>query len=250
MFEITELESICIIEMHHGKVNAMDIEFCEKFVRVLTDLRLDSDCHAVILTSKCRVFSAGVDLVRMLAEDHDYVDRFLDSIQDCFQALFEFPKPMVAAIHGHAIAGGCVMAAACDYRFISHRSKVGVPELRVGVPFPPLALEIIRSVATPHALQSMVNVGATYRGESAIGVGLADFATVQETVLDAAIDMAKQLIAIPPKVFSLTKQQLRMPALENTRQAEKKFGEQIRSLWNSEEIRRMIQDFVDQRLLS
>lgn len=247
MFETTNQDAVAIVRMNHGKVNAMDIEFCRELQERLECLAKDS-CRAVVLTSATRVFSAGVDLVRLLREESDYINPFLTALENCFQTLFEFPKPIVAAINGHAVAGGCVMAAACDYRVIAQRKKIGVPELRVGVPFPPIALEIMRFVASPQTFQSMVNIGATYRDDGALAAGLAERVCEPDKVIDTAIESANQLLTIPTGVFRINKQQVRMSALANVVQADQDYGEQIRQLWNSEEIRSMIQDYVDRRL--
>ena len=248
MFEIKELELIRIIEMDHGKVNAIDIEFCQDLISILHQLTQDSGCRAAILTSGGRVFSAGVDLIRFLREDRQYIQHFLDALQECFRLLFRFPKPIVAGINGHAIAGGCILASACDRRVIADCAKIGVAELRVGVPFPPIALEIMRFAASPPALQPMISIGATFRGQDAIEAGLADAIESLEKTKDLAIEVTGQLLAIPTDVFTLTKRQLRLPALENAQQADRRFGDQIRSLWESDQTRELIQDFVNRRL--
>lgn len=247
MFETSNQGAVAMVRMNHGKVNAMDIEFCRELPERLEWLATDN-CRAVVLTSATKVFSAGVDLIRLLQEEPGYINPFLTALENCFQALFEFPKPIVAAINGHAIAGGCVLAVACDYRIIASRTKIGVPELRVGVPFPPIALEIMRFVASPQTFQAMVNVGATYRDDDAVTAGLADCVCEPDKVIDTAIETANQLITIPADVFNITKQHVRMPALANVIQAESEFGSQIRQLWNSNEIRSMIQDHADRRL--
>ena len=247
MFEISSQGSIAVVKMDHGKVNAMDIEFCEGLCGRLKILAAE-DCRGVVLTSATQIFSAGVDLLRLLDEEPGYVDPFLKALADCFRTLFEFPKPIVAAINGHAVAGGCVLAAACDHRIIAKRVKIGVPELRVGVPFPPIALEIIRFVATQESFQAMVNGGATYRDEQAVAVGLADSVRESSEVSESAFASVEQLLTIPADVFRITKRQVRMPALANASQADGELGSQILALWNSPEIRRTIQDYVQRRL--
>ena len=69
-----------------------------------------------MLTGSGSIFSAGVDLRRLLAEGEDYLRRFVPLIGEGFQRLFAFPRPVVAALNGHAIAGGCIVACACDRR--------------------------------------------------------------------------------------------------------------------------------------
>ena len=89
------------------------------------------------------------------------------------RGLFVFPKPCVAALNGHAIAGGAILAFACDHRLMSG-GRIGVPEPLVGVPFPPLAMAIVRyAVPKPH-LQPMVYFGKTMDAEAAKEMGIVD----------------------------------------------------------------------------
>ncbi len=247
MFETTEIESVTILKMSHGKVNAMDVEFADGLRHQLEQLER-SDVGAVVLTSATRVFSAGVDLRRFIDEDDSYVDPFIESLDACFKSLFQFPKPLVAAINGHAVAGGCVMASACDYRAIAPRTRIGVPEMRVGVAFPPVALETMRLVAAPQAFQTMINIGATYRDDEAVRVGLADELVAAEELLEKAIATAEQLMAIPAEVFRITKQNVRLPATRNVVEADSRWGDQIAAIWKSEENRTVISEYVNKKL--
>jgi enoyl-CoA hydratase len=240
MFETTEIDSITILKMQHGKVNAMDVEFANGLRQELKRIER-SNSGAVVLTSATRVFSAGVDLRRFIDEDDAYVDPFIESLDACFKSLFQFPKPLVAAINGHAVAGGCVMASACDYRMLAPRTRIGVPEMRVGVAFPPVALETMRLVAAPQAFQ-------TIRDDEAVRVGLADELGSSDVLLDTAIATAKKLMAIPSEVFSITKQNVRLPAMRNIAEADAQLGAQIAALWKSEKIREVIAEYVDKKL--
>ena len=96
---------------------------------------------AVIVTGSGSSFSAGVDLFRVIKDGPEYGRRFLPVLDDFLRAALTLPKPMVAAINGHAIAGGCILAAACDHRIMTEgNGRIGIPELAVGVPFPALPL--------------------------------------------------------------------------------------------------------------
>ena len=95
----------------HGKANALDIEFCEAIAAHFAELR-ERDAKAVVLTGQGRMFSAGVDLIRLSDGGADYVRHFLPALHRLYDAVFFHPKPVVAAVNGHAIAGGCVLAAA------------------------------------------------------------------------------------------------------------------------------------------
>src|SRR3990172_6187756 len=145
--------SVAVLRMEHGKVNAIDVELFTELKEQLEAVER-SEAVAAVLAGTGKAFSAGVDLFRLLQESENYVSGFLPVLVAGLEKLFLFPKPLVAAVNGHAIAGGCLMAFACDYRVAAGGAgTMGVPELLVGVPFPPLALEIMRFVVSHESLQ-------------------------------------------------------------------------------------------------
>jgi len=247
MIESSVKSGIALVRMNHGKVNAMDLEFC----RLLTDelKRIEaSDAGAAILTGNERVFSAGVDLVAALEGGQEYLKLFLPALVDCFKTIFQFSKPLIAAINGHAVAGGCILATACDRRLIHHHAKIGVPELRVGVPLPAIAIEIMRFAVAQEALQSMVTVGKSYRDAEAIRVGLADSVVKKDQMLELAIAEAESQLAIPTQVFSVSKRQLRAPSIRRAAANESDFEASVFEIWNSPENLEVIRQFVAKRI--
>ena len=114
----------------------MDIELGEALIDG-DGGRADPSVKAVILTGSGSSFSAGVDLFRVLKDGPEYGRRFLPVLDNFLRAALTLPKPMIAAINGHAIAGGCILAATCDHRIMTEgNGRIGIPELAVGVPFP------------------------------------------------------------------------------------------------------------------
>ena len=143
MLDVDESTPIAVLRLDHGKVNAIDVELLDEVIKQLTHLA-ESQCRALVVTGHGRVFSAGVDLVRVLEGGQDYVDRMIPLIGRTVQVLFQFPKPVVAAVNGAAIAGGCAIAAACDRRIVADDAPIGASEVRVGVPMPTAVLEVLR----------------------------------------------------------------------------------------------------------
>ena len=207
MIDVEVTSEVAVIRMNHGKVNAMDLEFCCSLTRELNQIS-KSDLGGAILVGNDRVFSAGVDLVTLLDGGEEYLEQFLPALVECFKTLFRFPKPLVAAINGHAVAGGCIIATACDQRLIHAKAKIGIPELRVGVPLPSIAIEMTRFAVAREAFQTMVNIGKTFRGEEAIRVGLADQLVDRDQMLGLAMETVQELLTIPPSVFEISKRQM------------------------------------------
>jgi len=213
MIRIEDSDAVRVIRIHHGKANALDIELCRELAAAI-DAQRTTSARALVLIGDGTIFSAGVDLKRVLDGGATYVASFLPALRALFDVLFAFPKPVVAAVNGHAIAGGCVIACAADYRLMARgNGRIGVPELLVGVPFPTIALEIMRGVARPHELPILLYGGGTFEPEAALGRGLVDRLVDGPTLLDAALTEAGRLAALPGAAFALTKQQLRAGAI-------------------------------------
>jgi enoyl-CoA hydratase len=248
MFDLHHESRIATLTLKHGKVNAMDLEFLETLSLQLESLAADPNVGVLILSTAGTTFSAGVDLKRLVAEPLGYNDRFLPAIRRLFRTAFEFPKPLVGAIRGHALAGGCVLASCCDYRLLGSQAKIGMPELRVGLPLPPEGIEILRFVSATQHLQRIVTSGRTYVGPDAVHAGLADEVLPTEQVLPRAQGVAMELQAVPASVFALSKRQIRRPIVERICRHESRFESEIERLWRDEEVRDNVRRFVAERL--
>src|SRR4029077_13032439 len=126
--------------------NALNRDFFAELVALLGRLEAAADVRAVVMTGTGRFSSAGLDLFEVFGyPPGDFTD-FTARFDAGFAALFGFPKPVVAAVNGHAVAGGAVLAAAADVRLMAEGDgRVGLTEIQVGVPFPAAILEIVRS---------------------------------------------------------------------------------------------------------
>src|SRR6266852_3631054 len=118
MIERQDDDGIVTLRLAHGKASALDAELLEALEQSLDEVGR-SDARAVVLTGSGSIFSAGVDLFRLLNEGAPYVGRFFPLLVSAIRRLFLFPRPVVAAANGHAIAGGCILVAACDYRLMA-----------------------------------------------------------------------------------------------------------------------------------
>jgi enoyl-CoA hydratase len=213
MIDLTRSGDVAILRLQHGKANALDLELCQALTKELEAFR-QSPSKALVVVGAGRMFSAGIDLIRLTEGGAPYIRTFLPAMNGMFETLFSLLKPVVAAVNGHAIAGGCILACAADHRVMAAESgRIGIPELLVGVPFPVVPLEIMRFAAARH-LPSLAYTGATFTAEEALKHGLVD-AVVPADALEAhAIAAAQSMADIPPAAFALTKRQLREPVLE------------------------------------
>jgi enoyl-CoA hydratase len=247
MIELTSHGDVAVLTMAHGKANALDLELCTALTARLEEYR-QSSARALVVTGTGRMFSAGVDLVRVVNEGAAYVRVFLPAVGRAFDTLFSLLKPVVAAVNGHAIAGGCVIACAADHRVMAREpGRIGLPELLVGVPFPVVPLEIIRFAVPPPHLQSLVYRGATFTADDALQHGLVDAVVDPDRVVAEAIAVAESLASIPSTAFALTKRQLREPVLERIHVGAA-IDAAVQQAWASPETLETIREYVARTL--
>ena len=246
MIELTTHGDLAVLRLQHGKVNALDLELCQALTRELEAFR-QSAARGLVVTGTGTIFSAGVDLRRVAREGAPYVRTFLPAMNGAFETLFSLLKPVVAAVNGHAIAGGCILAAAADRRLMARGGgRIGVPELLVGVPFPVVPLEIMRFAAARH-FPSLAYTGVTCTADDAQRAGLIDVAVDAERLLDEAIAAAEVLAAIPATAFALTKRQLREPVIERIHVGSA-IDALVQNAWASDEILIAIRSYVERTL--
>jgi enoyl-CoA hydratase/carnithine racemase len=238
---------IAITTLAHHKANALDIELCDALVRTFNSLE-GSDAAAVVVTGQGAIFSAGVDLVRAAHGGTDYLRTFLPVLSRAFETVFFFPKPVVAALNGHAVAGGCVLACAADRRLMARgNGRIGVTELRVGVPFPTVAFEIMRAVTAPHRLAEVMLGAQTYEPDAARELGLID-EIVDGDVLERSITVAESLAALSPDAFRITKQQMRHEARERIERDGARIDAEIDQVWLQPGTLARMRDYVAKTL--
>lgn len=245
MIERDDVDTVAVVRLNHGKVNALDLDLVTAIRDTFLGLET-SDHEAVVLTGTGRSFCAGVDLTRIAAGDAGYARTFLQVLSESFAAVFNLGKPVVGAINGHAIAGGCVFANACDRRLMADGSgRIGVTELLAGVPFPTTALEILRFAVGPARTSDLVLTGRTCLPDEALDVGLIDEIVAADELTERAVSLARRLASdIPPATFRLTKQQLHRDAGERIARLRAADDPQVVAIWESPATRQWVSDFL------
>ena len=182
MIAVDHHDGVAVVRLEHGKVNVLDLELLRELSQTLAEppRRRRDRAHG-----RGPAFSAGVDLKRLLDGSADDMEEFLLALDEGLLALYDFPRPAVAAVNGHAIAGGCILVEACDYRIMSG-GTIGVAELKVGVPFPTAPFEILRDAVGPRTA-ALVLTGRTVGPEEALAIGLVDATVGAEHLLDRSL---------------------------------------------------------------
>jgi enoyl-CoA hydratase len=237
MIETADLDGATLVRLDRPPVNALDIELNEAIAATFTNL-----AGPVVLTGTGRCFSAGVDLRAIVDGGRDYTEHFLESLVTGFLSVFDYPGPVVAAVNGHALAGGCVIAMAADVRLMS-AGTIGITEIAVGVPFPISAIEICRHVMGSGSTVAALGGEPVTRHE-ALRLGWVDGLAEPEALIDAAATRARRLGELAGDVYAFTKEQLHRPA--RTAITTGSAGDaQVVESWCSEESRARIAEFMD-----
>ena len=242
MIERSSSGNVVTVRLAHGKVSALDLELADAIALTMNELAT-SDARAVILTGTGSSFSAGVDLFRVVEGGREYVHRFFPALARLVLELFAFPKPLVVAVNGHAIAGGCIFTLCGDYRIMAAgTSRIGIPELLVGVPFPASVLEVIRFALPPQHLQMLMYSGRTVEPEEALRLGLID--EVAADLPSRAEAVASRLAALPPEALQLAKRQIRDRTVNRAKHYAHELDATAREIWSSDETRARIREYL------
>jgi enoyl-CoA hydratase len=230
-------DGVTIVRIDHPPVNAFDQRLVDDAVATVRGIQ-----GPIVLTGAGKCFSAGVDLRAVIEGPPEPTDRFLAAVSAAFLAVFDHPAPVVAAINGHAIAGGCVIAMAADVRLMS-TGLIGLSEVAVGVPFPVAALEICRYAMGPSVTRAVLqadNVDVRTAAER----GWIDEVVTPEDLLTRAVEVARALGRHPSTAYAAMKEQLHRHAREAI-DAGAELDANVRAIWKADETRARISAFLD-----
>lgn len=231
MIETMHLDDVAVLTMRHGKVNALDTELCYGLGGAV-DEAAAAGARAIVLTGTGTVFSAGVDLRRVAAGRAAYLDSFLPALRWMFEHVAACELPVVAAVNGHAIAGGFVLAAAADWIVMAEGpGRVGVTELLVGVPFPGIAMELLRLRAGHVLARPLAFTGETVEAGVALARHLVDEVVPASRLTEHAVTAARKLAGLGP-AFGITKRQLRS---QSSAPALAVFDPEVDAIWKAPE---------------
>ena len=182
-------------------------------------------------------FSAGLNLKEIATLDADQMERFLALLDTLVVGLLEHAGPVVACINGHAIAGGCVIALACDLRVCTSApaTRVGLNEVALGLTFPPRILKLARARLAPsHATRVLLEAGL-YAPHEALRLGLVH--EVSDHVEQDARKLLEQLARNSREAYAATKRELNEPVLSLNPQEIAAFTERVLPRWTSAELK-------------
>jgi enoyl-CoA hydratase len=138
----------------------------------------------------------------------------VEGINAIFAGWYGFPRPVVCAVNGHAIAGGFILALCGDYRVGSTDGRYGLTELKAGLPYPAVALAVVRAELHAPAARRLVLGADLVDAKAALAAGAFDEVAEPDQVLHRATEVARGLAALPAEAYAKVKAQLRGPVLD------------------------------------
>jgi len=242
--EVERDEETAVVRLQRGKKNPINPELVKDLLDAIKEVKNSLEMNSMVLTSSSdRFFSIGLDVPELLSYERGEFRRFIRDFNLLCLDIYTLPKPTVAAINGHAIAGGCVLALCCDYRYMSVGKRlIGLNEVKLGVSVPYLPHKILEQIAGERVATEMIYGGEFYSPEKAFEMGVVDGIFNAEELLDKSTEKVKALGKMPGRAFAVVKgirtENIKERALERLEEDVDVFVE----LWFSEEAQKRLRE--------
>ncbi|WP_020660456.1 enoyl-CoA hydratase/isomerase family protein [Amycolatopsis benzoatilytica] len=194
---LTLAGGVAVIRLTRPPVNAMSFALQGQLSSVAETVAHDDDVRVVVLHGGERMFSAGADIKEMAASGHPEMIQRARRLQRAFNAVAEIPKPVIAAVEGPALGGGCELALCADFRICARDSQVGLPEILLGLIPGAGGTQRLARLVGPSRAKELIMTGRAVEADEALSIGLVDKVADTGEVFRAAMDWAVRLAAGP-----------------------------------------------------
>jgi enoyl-CoA hydratase len=213
---MSQQDDVTVVTLDRPPANALDPSLLRAGAEVVDELLADPP-GAVVLTGTGAFFSGGADLrvvPELTPEEQAELTRTFNRM---FSGWYQLPRPVVAAVNGHAVAGGLVLALCADYRVVGRSGRFGLTEVKVGIPFPSAAMAIVQGELVAPVVRRLVFRAELFDSSTAMELDLFDEQVDDDQVLDRAIAVAHELASLPRSTYEIVKKRLRIDALDRGR---------------------------------
>ena len=239
-------EGLATVTLNRAHGNAINVELAEELTRVCREAARDDAIHGLMLAGAGKLFCPGLDLQELVELDRPDMERFVIDFATCIAGLYAFPKPMVAAIHGHAVAGGCVLTLTADWRVLRAGALVGLNEVRVGVPLPFGVSLILRESVPRLHLEEVALLGKNYRDDDALSAGLVHEVYAGESFEEHCRQRLREFVSRDLGALIITKRFLRSSIVERIRENGTRDVPEFLDAWYRPQTQARIRDIVDE----
>jgi enoyl-CoA hydratase len=231
-------EGLALLRLQGRHGNAINEDMIAALRESLAEVERDGEIRGLLLASSHpKMFCPGLDLRELVEFERARMARFMERFSDCLVALYRCPKPMVAALSGHTVAGGCVLALAADRRILRPGALMGLNEVQVGVPLPLGPSLILRDGVASSRLDEVALLGNNFSGEEAVELGLAQELGPEEGFEEHCLARLREYASRDGAAFALTKQHLRGDIAERIETEERRTLAGFLDCWFSEATR-------------
>ncbi|TMB01665.1 MAG: enoyl-CoA hydratase/isomerase family protein [Deltaproteobacteria bacterium] len=235
--QLERIGEAVLLRMRAGKANAMGPAWLER-MEALLDEALTARARALVITGYEGFFSAGLDLPTLDGLDDRAMGSFMSGFSRTMLRIFELPMPVVAAVNGHAIAGGCVLALQADVRIgAASDFRIGLNEVQLGIGLPAVVLEALRAQVPAASLLPIALEGRLFSPEEAVSVGLLHEVVPADRLEQRAVARAMELGALPGAAYASVKHGLRAPVAQRVRELAGQDAARWAETWSGEEAR-------------
>ncbi len=236
-------DAVAEVRLQRGKVNALDGRVIAELSECFRRLAGDRSVRATVLTGTGKFFSFGFDIPEFLGFSREAFTGWLEVFTGFYRELFAHPKPVVAAINGHAVAGGCMIATACDARImVSGKARIGLNEIGFGSSVFAGSAALLAHWVGQRRAQEILYSGTLYPAEEAAAMGLVDAVVSEEALPGAARALAVRHGEKDPAAFRSVKAMLHRPVLEEMVARERASIREFVEIWYSEQTWKRLQE--------
>jgi enoyl-CoA hydratase len=237
---------LATIRMSREHGNAINGELVEGLTAASAAVARASEVRGVMFAAGGRLFCPGFDLQELIELSRPEMEAFVRGFADCLLALYTLYKPVVAAIHGHAVAGGFVLSLTADWRVLREDALVGLNEVRVGVPLPFGVAMILRDSVPAARLEEVALFGRNYTNQDALNAGLVHEVHPEESFEERCQERLEELTSKDARAFAVTKRYLRSATVERIHVFEGQLAHEFLDCWFSagtqQRLRRVVRD--------
>lgn len=188
-----------------ASLNALDTAVLGELAAVVEDLRTNESVKVLVLTGEGRAFVAGADISEMVSKNPIDGLEFGRLGASVFRAIEQLPFPVIAAVNGFALGGGCELAMACDIRLASAKAKFGQPETGLGIIPGFSGTQRLPRLVGPAKAKELIYTGEIIKADEALRIGLVNGVTEPEVLIDEALAMAEKIALQPRQAVALAK---------------------------------------------
>lgn len=246
--ELQQRDHIGVLILNTPNNNAIDQNFISEAKRLLDEAEVNPSLKALVVTSTLpRIFCPGLNPMAIIKLSRNEITKFIEDLNSLYRKNFAFSKPIVAAVNGHAIGGGCLIAVGTDYRFMAKgKFQIGLREIDLGISIPIGTMAMLTYALGYRNVERVVYSGQSFSPEEALELGLVDELVEPEPLMERAMEKARFLASKPSQCFKMDKEYLKNATLEWMEAKDPQHLKEWVDCWFSEECQESVAKVVHQ----